>query len=254
MTLVRTAIRLLTVACLAGTETARPTLAEGRVYDSLADPLDPATLEQARPVLIVLTDQDKGEALSRGQNGGPPFARDIDLVIEAAMVGREQLGDGAFAIGYPQTDAELEASLDFLEFQAWRRLAYDPDPLCVLWRRLARPMSTEGHRQVSSEAGVRLAARQWTWTVRAADDQVEIVTGATAPAGFDLLPRPLRDVALALPPGSPGRLSCEAIVARLSPPLTAGPLLGIDVKLASSERGVDSSERIRARIPLRRPT
>lgn len=43
-----------------------------------------------------------------------------------------------YVVGHPDTDRRLEASLDLMEFQVLRRLADDPDPMCVLFRRFVR--------------------------------------------------------------------------------------------------------------------
>ena len=227
MTLARTALRLCVAATLKGDVQSRPTIAESRVFDSrMSDFAPESSLGDAKPSVIVTTDGDEGEALSK-QNGGPPFIRMVDLVVELAMV--QTLQDGSdFVIGYPDTDARHEASLDLLEFQIIRRLAYDPAPMSVLFRKFTRIRKHDCHRQVLDDTGVKIAARILTLTCEVNDDQVQIYnTASTAPTGFDLLPQPLRMVAQALPAGSSGLDICTAMAAALTP-VVAPPLDGVN--------------------------
>lgn len=239
MTLARTALRLATVAALKGANSATgPTIARNRVYDSRIADFSPETYpDDAKPTVIILTDEDEGDALSL-QNGGPPFKRLISLVMEFAMIQGFDVpiedGGVAFVPGYPATDAEHEASLDLLEFEITRRLASDLDPLCALFRSFTRVWKHDCHRQVLDETGIKIAARILTWTVEVSDDQVKIYkTGSTLPTGYDILPEPLRRVAKALPAGNERKL-CDALVAALSP-LTSQPLAGLDITHASSD-------------------
>jgi hypothetical protein len=256
MTLARTALRLATIAALQGpTRSTGPTIACNRVYDSRISDFSPETYaDDALPTIIVLTDEDDGDSLSR-QNGGPPFKRLINLVMEFAMVQGFDVpvdeGGSAFVPGYPATDAEHEASLDLLEFQISRRLAYDLDPLPILFRTFTRAWKHDCHRQVLDETGVKIAARILTWQIEVTDDQVQIYnTAAAQPTGFDVLPYPLSAVAKALPAGN-GLDICNALVAALSP-LTAGPLEGIDVTTSNVNRadGTDPNDRFGGPLDL----
>jgi hypothetical protein len=238
MTLARTALRLAALTALKGVDAnGGPTIARNRVYDSRISDFSPETFpDDAKPTVVVLTDEDEGDALSR-QNGGPPFKRMIDLVFEFAMVQGFDVpveeGGTAFVPGYPATDAEHEASLDLLEFQIVRRLADDLDPLCALFRSFTRVWKHDCHRQVLDEQGVKIAARLLTWTVEVTDDQVKVynLEQDATPTGLDLLPDPLKRVAKALPAGL-ALDTCNAIAAALTPPLTANPLHGVDMTVA----------------------
>jgi hypothetical protein len=233
MTLARTALRFAALAALkGGSPSAGPTIAANRVYDSRISDFSPETFPgDAKPTIILLTDEDEGDALS-DQNGGPPFHRMINLVIEFAMVqGFDVAVEGSetpeFVPGYPSTDAEHEMSLDLLEFQITRRLAYDLDPLCALFRKFTRVRKHDCHRQVLDETGVKIAARVLTWQIEVNDDQVKVYRpNQTQPTGYDILPEPLRTVALALPAGNEKTL-CDAMVAALTP-LPAVVLSGMD--------------------------
>ena len=256
MSLVRTALRLSAIAALKGANPiAGPTIAANRVYDSRISDFSPETFpDDAKPTIIVLTDEDEGDALSR-QNGGPPFKRLIDLVFEFAMVqGFDvDLEDGgtAFVPGYPATDAEHEASLDLLEFQIIRRMAYDLDPLCALFRSFTRVWKHDCHRQTLDETGVKIAARILTWTVEVTDDQVAVtrLPDQTTPSGLDRLPQPLRRVAEALPAGSSALAICNSLADALAP-LTAGPLEGFDMTVDAAD-GEDLSDMFDVNVEIR---
>lgn len=233
MSLARTALRLATIAALQGADgNSGPTIANNRVYDSRIDDFSPETFPaDALPTVIVLTDDDEGEALSH-QNGGPPFRRMIKLVLEFAMVQGFDVpvesGGTAFVPGYPATDAEHEASLDFLEFQIAQRLASGLDALPILWRQISRPWKRDCHRQVLDDSGVKIAARVMTWDCEVSDDQLQIYdTSGVVPTGLDIFPDPMRTVAKALPQTSNGYKIALALANALSP-VTAGSLNGID--------------------------
>lgn len=238
MTLVRTALRLATINALQGADgNSGPTAANNRVYDSRITDLDPEAFEDdAKPTIIVLTDSDEGEQLSR-QNGGPPFRRNIDLVFELGMIQKVR-DDTGFDLEYPQTDAQLEAALDVLEFQIARRLGYDPDASCAVFRRFFRPQKRECHRQVMDDAGVKIACRLLTWTVDGPDDQVQVYNAANTPlpTGIAALPDPLKTIAGTLAPGSSGAQVVAAIAAALAP-LTAPQLKGFDATSTANGAG-----------------
>jgi hypothetical protein len=250
MTLARTALRLATVAALKGDVSGRPTIAEGRVYDSRFSDFAPETFaDDAKPTILVLTDSDEGEALSR-QNGGPPFTRLIDLVLELGIVQTIQDGDD-FVVGYPDTDARHEASLDALEYQIMRRLGYDPAPLAVLWRSFVRPRKHDCHRQVLDDSGVKIACRILTLTCEVSDDQVTVFnTDGDVPSGLDALPEPLRRVAQAMPDGSSGASIVAAIAAAIAPPLSIGPLDGVDITVANAD-GMDVADMLDVSVEIR---
>lgn len=252
MSLARTALRLLVSAALKGTADARPSIAEGRWYDSRISELAPETFaDDAKATGIITTDQDEGDALS-AQNGGPPFHRLIDLVIEFGMV-QAIKDDDAYVVGYPDTDRRLEASLDLLEFQVLRRLGADPDPLCVLFRKLVRIRKHDCHRQVTDDAGVKLACRLLTLTCEINDDSVEIYNAAgTIPTGIDVLPDPLRTVAKTMAQGSSELDTCMTIAAALTPPLEAPAFTGIDATYDNkAPTGQDdASHKVEATIDL----
>lgn len=229
MTLARTALRFAALASLKGSADARPTRAAERVYDSRMAPLDAESFaNDAKPVIIVQTDGDTGEALSK-QNGGPPFWRDIELVLELGMVARFKV-DAGYVLDYPDTDARLEASLDFLEFQVMQTLGPDFNVMPTVFQKICKIVKHESNRQVEQESGVKLASRLLTLTCHLQDPPGDrpLITGATAPTGLNLLPEPLRTVAQSLPTDSEAYLICSALAAGTSIAAT-GPFTGADI-------------------------
>jgi len=240
MTLVRTALRLCMVEALSGQPAARPTIAEERFYDSRIADLAPETFkDDAKATVVLVTDEDEGEATS-DQNGGPPFFRRIDVVLELGMTMAVKDGND-YVVGYPDTDSRLEASLDFLEFQILRRLAFDPAPLSVLFRSFVRIVKHQSHRQVFDDSGAKLAARLLVLTCDVNDDDEEIVNAADEPpTGYAIFPEPLRRVAMAIPEGSAGRNVCDALLAELSP-LSVPSLDGMAMNFAVGDSGDPAS-------------
>jgi hypothetical protein len=229
--LARTALRLVTVAALSGR-----TIADGRVDDSrLADLAPESVPEDGLPVIMVICDDDDGEAFSE-QNGGPPFDRMIDLNLELSIASRVQYVDpnnpaaSVYVVEAPDTDARLEASLDFLEFQSIRELAIGVSPFAVKFRQLARIVHRACHRAATDD-GVKIASRLLTLRCRVNDDAIEVLdVNAPAPVGLDALPEPLRSVAKLLPLDSSGGVTCAALAAKLAQ-ITAGTALeGFDFR------------------------
>lgn len=229
MTLARTALRLAAVQTLKGAADARPTIAEGRVYDSRIADIEPETFsEDAKPIIIVLTDGEEGEALSK-QNGGPPFRRMIDLVLEIAMVQRIKDDEG-YVVGYPDTDARHEASLDFLEYQIIRALNEGTAPMAIVFRKIARIVKEDSHRQSMDDSGVKVACRIVTLVCDTVDDAVPVFQTGSAPTGAAILPRSLQWVAEAMPEGTAGADVIAGLIADMTP-VEVPPLAGVSFKV-----------------------
>lgn len=244
--MIRTALRLLTIATLTGVEGSRPTMAGARVYDSRIDPIDPITLPDGQvpgegaPVIVVRTENDRGEPLNT--QGGAAFLREVSLVIEVGMIARlpiaDDNGQASYVADWPETDAELEASLDLLEYQIRIALQRAHTVYGEQWRKLTRKVSViESHRQAQDDTGVKFALRETTFTCETRDEapapvyRVDPLTGEaidTLPVGLERLPEPLRSLALLFPAGSSARIISERL-ADASPILTTAPLRGIDV-------------------------
>mgnify|MGYP000974022059 CR=1 FL=1 len=168
MSLERTALRLAAVMALSNGFTAPyPTMAGNRVFDSRQDPIAGLEPDQLVPLLTLYTDDDQGEGLSTN-NGGPPFERRVQLVIELSlgMLGESATAEGVAGIVLPETEPELDAMLDLFErqveavfldgFSTWAR------ELSKVTRRIEKWSSM---RFIEREGNVRLAARQLQITV-----------------------------------------------------------------------------------------
>lgn len=235
MSLTRTALRLVVIEALKDA-----TIAGKRVFDSRMDDISPdAFIGDELPTAILLTDKDEGSALS-AQNGGPPFAREIELSLELGMTQRvrSEAEDGAAAedmLIYPDTDARLEAALDMFEFQIMRHLQYADNDLCILFRRFWRITKYDCHRQVLGETGVKVACRLLTLHCYGSDDQITIYnTDDTLPTGYDVLPDPLKSACKLMPDGSGGKNICD-IVSAAFVTMTLPPLSGVDVQIVAGD-------------------
>lgn len=229
--LARTALRLITVAALSGA-----TIAADRVDDSrLADLAPESVPDDGLPVIMVIADDDDGDAWSE-QNGGPPFDRLVDLNLELAIASRVQYvdpnnpADSVYQIEAPDTDARLEASLDFLEFQTIRELAIGLTPYAIQFRKQARIVHRACHRAATDD-GVKIASRLLTLKCRINDDAIDTLLPADpVPTGFGALPEPLRTVAMLLPAGSSGAVTCAAIAAAMTQVRVTTPFTGVDIR------------------------
>lgn len=224
MTLARTALRLCVVEALKGA-----TIAANRIWDSRITDLNPDEYaNDALPTVLLLSDKDDGEQQS-ANNGGPPFWRNVDLQLEIAMVKAVKVeGSDEYEPDVPDTDARLEASLDLFEFQVMRHLQYGQSPLCIMFRKIARIIKYDSHRQVLDDAAPKQAMRLLTLTCNTQDDRVKLVnTAGTQPTGYDLLPFPLNEVAALMPAGSSGKQVVDGIVVAIGK-VTVPPFTGMD--------------------------
>lgn len=229
--LARTALRLIAVAALAGA-----TIAQDRVDDSRLADLAPESIpEDGLPVIMAIADDDDGDAWSE-QNGGPPFDRMVDLNLELAMASRVQYIDPEnpenpiYQVEAPDTDARLEASLDFLEFQVIRELAYGLSPYAVQFRKLARIVHRSCHRAATDD-GVKIASRLLTLRCRINDDVIDVLDPSQPlPEGLDALPEPLRSVAKLLPADSSGGRICAVLAAAMTQLQSGVSLKGFDCR------------------------
>lgn len=238
MSLARLALRLATMEGLqpAGSLAADgpwPTLAGKYVFDSRIEPIEDLLPGEDRPIVCVYTEHDDGKA---GQaRGGPPFLLTVDLVFELSVIVKiASEGDPTtFVVGEPETDPELEASLDLLEAQIKFALLFGPTG--EIWRHISKrrvhnPRSA-AHR--TSEEGVRLARRTVTWKVEVNDDCFDPVPTAV-PTGNEILPHPLRYLASVLPANSHGAKIIAGLIAEPTAPVmpVATPLESVTLNVS----------------------
>lgn len=212
MSLARACLRLAAVAALRDQTFAGP-----RVFDSRIGPLDTLAPEGVGAVITVWTEQDDGPALS-SQNGGTPFRPTVDLVIELQMVIAGTSEGGTFSIGNPETDRELEASLDTLEARVVEVLLDDVSIAnAELFRRaFIRANSRSSVRFVEPTDGTRLAVRYLTIKFEVPDNPRTDYVGTET--GLDRLPEPFRTVAKGWADGTPEKAVATAIAAQLGQP------------------------------------
>jgi len=206
MSLARLALRLATIEALRPTAAVRiknnfPTIAGTHVLDSRIDPIDDFRADEARPIIAVYTENDS--AIAGQKRGGAPYFLTVDLCFELSVVVKiaREADPSVFDVMLPQTDAELEASLDLMAAQIGFVLNYGPTGL--IWRNVSKSRIHEPHSMVhrTSEEGIRLANRTLTWKVEVNEDQYDFAPFSQA-TGFDLFPQPLRGFAEALPTDS----------------------------------------------------
>lgn len=176
------ALRLAAILALTNYyEAPWPTIAKGRVFDSRIDPIQGADKTDLIPTIAVYTDDDIGDALSMN-NGGPPFRRNINLVMWLTL---GQIGEdtdlGEQTIIFPQTDSQLEATLDLFEHQTRFALANFQNPWARIFLLQWQHMTNWRSERMVTEANVRLAARQLTATIEIHDDELpDVTTGEIA--------------------------------------------------------------------------
>ncbi|MEY4953496.1 MAG: hypothetical protein RL299_1920, partial [Pseudomonadota bacterium] len=110
MSLSRAILRLTAVRAIYGR-----TLAEDRVFNSDLNPLDQRISKEAKPLVVVYTDDDQNEPSGRGDVG----AGSVDLVIEIAIAGSVNVdgadeNDQTVVVPIGETDAGMEFTLDLL--------------------------------------------------------------------------------------------------------------------------------------------
>jgi len=215
MSLSRLALRLATLEALRPTSSLAsdgpwPTLAGKHVYDSRLAPLEDLSEDEARPIIVVYTDDDDG--MSGQKRGGPPFLMTVDLCFEISVIAKVkgEADPAVYELAYPFTDPELETSLDLLGAQIFFALLYAPGG--KIWRNVSASR-VQGPKSVayrSSEEAARIARRHMTWKVEVNGEHYDAAPAST-PSGLQILPEPLRSVACALPANSYG----AAIIAGL---------------------------------------
>lgn len=166
--MIRTAMRLSTLAALTnGGSAPWPTLVGPHVYDSRREAFHDLREDEWRACAVLRTDDD-----TRRFQGRATRERMIELRIEFFVITLMKDEAGEPVEHPPATDAELEATLDLLEWQMEAALL-GHGPWALWWRGLwpdlqafeSRPMFT-----APEEGRVRLAARELTLRIANAGD------------------------------------------------------------------------------------
>lgn len=158
MSLVNFAIRICLKRALLGR-----TLAKARVFDSMVVPLDETPVDGTLPQIIVATDDDMIVCSSFALDVD---ARDLDVIIEMELASEVPAPAGGIGFAIPQTDAGLEASLDFIQREIFRALNDPGSVWANLFRRFVQtPKKMLKRRGASNDKGAKFAARQIVITV-----------------------------------------------------------------------------------------
>ena len=224
----RTFLRLAACAALRN-----QTMAGERVYDSRISASDPVTafpeIDEIAGSIGVYTEQDSGDALS-ASNGGPPFRPEVELIFEIAMQARVALDDGEWAIARPETDDQLEATLDLIESQIELALFRRQSTAAVAFRKMTKQVGSKSSiRFTDPAASSKLAMRYVTYKVEVHDPEIEIHDQSAA--GLNRLPEPWRVVAQSFAVGSRERDMANTIASALvTDPLPALLRVGATIK------------------------
>lgn len=236
MSLIRTALRLQAIETL-NSDPVILSLVQGRVFDSRISALDH---REPVPVILVTTEETKGEAWSK-QNGGSPFGLTCDLILEIAMNAISGEGDDA-TINYVGTDRELEASLDLIEERAVEVLTVGETSAAQMLRAhvVKRVPRMASSRFATDQTGEKLAIRLLTITVELLtyrpDEPFDASTGPYA-----AFPEPLRTLAPFFADEGSARRTCDLLAAQMAP--CAGvlpaplPFAGIGLTIAPHDIG-----------------
>ncbi len=156
------ALRMAATRALTGA-----TMAGARVFDSAILPIDELAKSEPKPFVVVSTEDDRSEPGGRDINNG---AREIQLVIECAVSFVRPLpGIEDEEIVVPNTDATLELTLAILGRQISACLfGRGGGAWGDLFRKLTAGVpEVVSRRGIQSKDGVRLAARQIVYSIRA---------------------------------------------------------------------------------------
>lgn len=138
------------------------TLAEGRVFDSMIDPLSLTRDGAGEPAVIVMTDDHVSEPQGRDLYHGE---QTCDLIVEIIIASQAVVpgddGQGAVSVTIPHTDEGMELVLDMIEAQVIRTLTGEANDWASIWMAFVpRIMARVSKRGASVDNGARFAARQ----------------------------------------------------------------------------------------------
>lgn len=162
-----------------------PTLAKGNVFDSKIEPVEDMKADQVFPTCVIYTDYDK-DYWSKGKMA--IGSRNLNLTIELLVVQAEEVDNsGVFNVDCPETDSEIETTLDLLEDQVFRALRNGSVAADCFNYICVDCVGVVSRRGASFESGQRLAARQITLEMAAMMDPEAGVVPAQVAAFLDQL-------------------------------------------------------------------
>lgn len=143
-----------------------PTLAGPNIFDSKIEPVEDMKFDRVFPCVVVYTDYDKDHwSKAKVAQSDRLLSITLELLIVQARSGGGSTG--SYKLDCPETDSEIETSLDALEAQILTALSAGSvasDALNYLCPGMVACVSRRG---ASVEGGHRLAARQMTLEMKA---------------------------------------------------------------------------------------
>lgn len=137
-----------------------PTVAGNLIFDSRIEPVEDFKQDVVFPVCVVYTDYDR-DHWNHHTLVGKDRLLTVTFELLIAQVS-EAPEPGTYMIGSPNTDSELETSLDIFEMQIAHALQAD-NVAADCWRHIMyTPVNTISRRGATVEGGAKLAARQVT--------------------------------------------------------------------------------------------
>lgn len=165
MGLIKLPLRMATVRALTGA-----TWAGDAVFDSAIVPLETKVAdEKGVPLIVVYTDDARGEGLGANQRNPSNFLPDVSLTLHLAVATEISAKDGTAILG--RSDFAFEAALDILEAQVVNTLQKADGPWPELWRTMARRVGERFVRRgASARKGIRFAAREMSLPIESYPD------------------------------------------------------------------------------------
>jgi len=142
-----------------------PTIAGPMIFDSKVEPIENFKVDIAYPTIVIYTDYDKNHVAHQDL---PHTSRVMTVTFELLMAVMELQGDpgGDYIMRTPQTDAELESSLDIMEHQLFESLRA-PNSAANAFRTMAYGVeNVVSRRGATTEGGTKIAARQVTYEAK----------------------------------------------------------------------------------------
>lgn len=159
MSLYRLVTRLAVVSALNNyMQEPWPTLAGPNIFDSKIEPVEDMANDKVFPCCVVYTDYDK-DPWAKGAK--VHAERLMTVTLELLIIQAKQQGDqNVYQLDCPQTDSEIESSLDVFEVQILRALTMGSEASDAFNYICPTYQNVVSRRGASVEGGIRLAARQ----------------------------------------------------------------------------------------------
>lgn len=146
-----------------------PTLAGDKIFDSKIVPIEDMKEDVAFPMCVVYSDYDANHWV-KTQRKKP---RLMTLTLELLVIQLKKADPSSgfdYELGYPETDSEIEMSLDLFETQIGRAMSANNSAASCFNHLCPAIDNCVSRRGASVEGGQRLAARQITLECATAND------------------------------------------------------------------------------------